>query len=288
MYLILFDRVDRLGSQIINYLFQILFAHKNKIIIKFKDNSKENYKYYNSSIFIQILFNYIDELNKKLLSEQINDDILFEFDNPGEYISNISFTLQDIKLDYLSYFKKFIYNTIKIDILNIKDLYNNIPFDINKTILIHLRLDDTSNLSDYDGSICSNYYKAKIIKNEKCYYINNNNNIQAPLSKQKILNIIDKAKTIFNDREVILLTSPNSDTSNFDYRVIKNNDENYDFYLLSLCKVVILSRSNFAITSLFFTDNKDKVYLPLWGHTACIGFDTIYDNNNNSIYEYFY
>ena len=287
MYIILFDRGDRLGANITNYLFQMLYAHNNNIIIKFKNNSKEDYRYYNS-IFIKILFNYIDDYNKKLFCKNIKDDILFIFDCPGDYILNISFTLQDIKNDYISYFKKNIYDYIKLDILNIKDIYNIIPFDINKTILLHLRLDDTSNWADYDGSICSNYYKEKIKNNEKCYYISNENNKQAPLSKQKIENVINKAKKTFIDYEVIILTSPNSDTTMFDYKVVKNNDENYDFYLLSLCKVVILSRSTFSISTLFFNNNKDKIYIPLWGHTAVLGFDTIYDNNDKSIYEYFY
>ena len=84
MYIILFDRTDRLGANITNYLAQILYAHKNKIIIKFKNNSKTNYRYYMSSIFIKILFNYIDEYNKKLCCE-ITDDILFNFDNQRDY-----------------------------------------------------------------------------------------------------------------------------------------------------------------------------------------------------------
>lgn len=289
MYLVLFDRGDRLGANITNYLAQILFAHKNKIIIKYRNNSKEDYRYYNS-IFIKILFNYIDEYNKILFSQEIKDDILFEFTSVGDYFLNISFTLKDIKSDYVSYFQKHIYDHIKLDILNIKNIYNNIPFDINKTILVHLRLDDTSNWPDYDGSICSNYYKEKITNNEICYHTNDGfrNNCQAPLSKFKIENMINKLKEKYTDYEVILLTSPNSDTSCFDYKVIKNNDESYDLYLLTLCKVVVLSRSTFSLSSLFFTNDKDKICIPLWGHTAILGFDTIYDNNDKSTYEYFY
>lgn len=86
----------------------------------------------------------------------------------------------------------------------------------------------------------------------------------------------------------MLITSPRSDTSFFDYDVIKKHDESYDFYLLSLCKVVILTRSTYTIASLFFNNEKDMVYVPLWGHVVCCGFDAIYDNNDISKYEYFY
>ena len=36
MYIYLFDRPDRLGSQIISYIAQILLANKYNLIIKFK------------------------------------------------------------------------------------------------------------------------------------------------------------------------------------------------------------------------------------------------------------
>jgi hypothetical protein len=203
----------------------------------------------------------------------------------------ISSTLYDIKTDYVTYFHKYIYSDIKLDITNIRNTYNNIPFNIHKTILVHLRLDDRSHFNDYDGSICSNYYKEKIKNNEICYHYTDNSmtiNQQSPLSKYKIENVINHLKKKYVEHEVILLTSPVSDTSMYDYKVIKNDDESYDLYLLSMCKVVVLSKSTFSISSLFFDEDKNNVSIPLWGHTSIFGFDTIYDNNDKSIYEYFY
>lgn len=288
MFINLFDRPDRLGSNIVNYLAQIFYAHHNNIIINFY-KPKENYRYYHS-FFVTLLFDYIDINNEKLYKQGIKDDILFTIPSGQDFFLTMSYTLKDIKKDYVSYFNQFIYDDIKVNFLNIKNIYNYIPFDIEKTILVHLRLDDTVHLPDYDGSFCSNYYKEKIKNNELCYYTSNVNtgnpcNFQAPLSKEKVENMIRKAKEQYTDYEVILLTSPISDTSNYSYKTIKNHDESYDLYLLSLCKVVILSRSTFAISSLFF-NTKDKIYLPLWGHTAIFGFDTIYDTIDKSIYEY--
>jgi hypothetical protein len=206
-----------------------------------------------------------------------------------DVLYNLSLAVKNIQEDCLSYFNKFIYNDIKLEILDIKNTYNYIPFDINKTILVHLRLDDTSHCSDYDGSICSNYYRNKIKNSEDCFCtLETTGNHQFPLSKEKIENAINAATKSFPDYKVLLITSPISDTSFLNYDVIKNHDESYDLYLLSLCKVVILSRSTYAITSLFFNNDKDKVYMPLWGTAVCCGFDTIYDNSDRSKYEYFY
>jgi hypothetical protein len=291
MYIELFDRCDRLGANISTYIAQILYAHNNNCIIKFRKNSKKNYRYENS-IFVQILFNYIDEYNTKLRLKGINADVLdndIECSKSGDYIYYTSSVLKNIKSDFISYFHKHVYTNIEKDITNIQNKYNYIPFDTNKTILVHLRLDDVSNRLDYDGSICSEYYRQKIVNNEvcKCEFYDTINN-QAPLSKKKLENIINKAKAEFPDYKVILLSSPISDTSFFDYDVIKNNDESLDLYLLSMCNVSILSRSTYALSSTFFNNKKLKTYIPLWGHFVTCGLDTIYDKNDKSKFEYFY
>jgi len=300
MHIILFDRPDRLGANIINYIAQILFAYNNKYHIKYINNNKNNYKY-SDSIFVICLFNIIDNYNKnldKIKWDSIEDkdgndgnDILITMENQHDWISIISHVSQNIQNDLISYFTSNIFNLIKDDFIKLtteKNYNNNIPFDIDKTILVHLRLDDVSNRPDYDGSICSNYYRNKMNNNQNCIceFYNSVNN-QAPLSKEKLVNVIEKAKVKYNDYKVILLASPNSNTSFLDYPVIKNDDSSYDLYLLTMCNVVILSRSTFALSSLCFTDSNKKkdVYIPLWGHFVCCGLDTIYDKNN---YNYFY
>ena len=150
-----------------------------------------------------------------------------------------------------------------------------------------MRLDDVSHLNDYDSSISCNYYKQKILNNEPFNGADYTDN-QSPLSKTKLENIINKAKEEYNDYKVILLTSPISDTSFLDYEVIKNDDESLDLYLLTMCSVVILSRSTFALSSLFFNNNKKKAYIPQWSHSVCCGLDTIYDKNDKNIFSYFY
>ena len=287
MYIYLFDRSDRLGANITNYIAQILYAYNNKYIIKFKSEQKD-YKYYNS-LFVKTLFIYIEKYNEELKNViNINNlhDEEYVFTDMHDYITIMSNILKNVKSDFITFFNDNIYNNIKSDFLNSTSLIN-IPFDINKTILVHLRLGDVAHRTDYDGSICSNYYKNKIKNNENCFleFYDTINN-QAPLAKTKLDNIINKAKNEFTDYKVILITSPGSDTSFFDYEVIKSDDENLDLYLLTVCNVTILSRSTFALSSMFFNDTKIKTYIPLWGHFVCCGLDTIYDKNIAKI-EYF-
>jgi hypothetical protein len=275
-----------LGANITNYVAQILYAYHHKYFIKFK-KEKEHYKYSNS-IFVKILFNYIEKYNETLKNNQHENE--YHFTNIYDYITAISNILKNIKCDFITSFYNNIYNDITSDFKNFSVAYN-IPFDINNTILVHLRLDDVATRPDYDGSICSNYYKNKIKNNEDCvceFYDRVNN--QAPLSKHKLDYIINKATSDFPNHKVILLTSPISDTSflNYNYDVIKSHDENMDLYFLTMCKVAILSRSTFALSSMFFNDSKIKTYIPLWGHFVCCGLDTIYDKNDRSKVEYFF
>jgi hypothetical protein len=289
MYFYLLDRGDRLGQNLIIYLAQIFYAHNNKYFIKFY-KKKELYRFYDS-IFVKTLLNYIERYNAELdntLANSKYDDILF-FTNIIDHATTTTDVLRDIKLDFISYCYSYIYDNIKHDFEKLGSSYN-IPFDVNNTILVHLRLDDVARRPDYDGSICSNYYKNKIKNNEHCvcefYHMVNN---QAPFSKPKMDSIINKAKNEFPGYKVILITSPGSDTSylNYDYEVISSNDESLDLFFLTMCKVVILSRSTFSLASVFFNENKIKSYVPLWGHFVCCGLDTIHDKTDSSKIEYF-
>jgi len=291
MYINLFDRGDRLGSNIISYISQILYSYKNKYFIRFTKNKNE-YKYYNS-IFTKALFNYIEIYNEKLYkNNHINNDININFGSCYDLVVTTSSCLTILETDLITYFINHIYKHIKIDFENFALSYKyNVPFDVKKTILVHLRLEDVVNRSDYDGSKCSDYYRNKVEKKEYCdcgIFLNDKINRQAPLSKTKIQNIINKAKQEFPNYKVILITSPDSDTTVYNYEVIKSTDENLDLYLLTKCNVVILSRSTFSLSCMFFDKNKKKTYIPSWGHFVCCGLNTNYDKIDKSKIEYFY
>ena len=104
-------------------------------------------------------------------------------------------------------------------------------------------------------------------------------NMQSPLKFQKIQNIIDLEIKENPDFEIIIITNPGEDLSSLPYRCISNSDPSYDLFLLCNCETLILSRSTFALASLFFGTAK-KAHIPLWGLIPCYGLYTKYDKNN--------
>jgi len=264
MFIELYDRPDRLGANITNYIAQILYAHHKGIGIRLV----KDYNYIESP-FVMYLFQWIKEYN-------IIGNEHIEYGNTYDYTGLVGGTTSIIQCDFISYFKKYIKCSFKI--------YYPISFDISKSILVHLRLGDVSNSPDYNGEVCSMYYKKKVENGEYCNYTQpGGGNKQAPLSTQKIQNIIDKVTINYPDYTVRIVTNPN-EIVDFDYPVIQNQDENYDIYLLSKAPIVILSRSTFAISALFFGDHQE-VYIPSWGHLVCFGLNTKFDQTN---FKYFY
>jgi hypothetical protein len=88
---------------------------------------------------------------------------------------------------------------------------------------------------------------------------------------------INNALVKYPEHEVIIITSPGDYGTGFSYRDIRSNDENYDLFLLCNSEVVVLSRSNFSLCSLFY-GIVQEAYVPVWGHLSCLGPCTKYDN----------
>ena len=263
-YIELYDRPDRLGANITNYIAQILYAKYNSIGIRLiKDYN------YSDSPFVKYLLQYIQE-------QPLTGHIKIQYCNTSDYTTLIGQTTQTIKQDFITYFKK-----------NVKSSFNisfDIPFDISKCILIHLRLGDVREAPDYDGSVCSQYYANLVENGQPCLYSRpNDGNRQAPLSTFKIKLILSELLKKYPEYTVKVITNPN-ETVDLDYPVIQSEDENYDLYLLSKAPVVVLSRSTFSLSALFFGDHQE-VYIPAWGHTACMGLNTKFDQSN---FKYFY
>lgn len=281
-----------MGSHLISYIAQVMFAYNNQYFIRFTKEPAQ-YNYYNC-LFVKTLFHYIERHNDKLLhlvkqNMLVSEYTEYRIDNRDDSIYITTTVLQNIKMDFITFFQKHIYSDVKTYFTQLSMKYNA-PFDINKTILVHLRLDDVAHYPDYDGRWCCEYYKHKIQHNQECVLeFFDVMNHQAPLSKPKLDRVIHQAVSDFPDYKVILLTSPGSDTTRFgyDYDVIKSDDHDADLYYLTMCKVAILSRSTFALSAMFFNPDKIKTYVPLWGHFIACGLDTIYDKGDMSKYEYF-
>jgi len=282
MYVVLFHRHDRLGANLINYIAQIIYAHYNGYYIKILDNIFNQPKYPNSK-FYQILLNYINNVlninndTQNCYNLGSDDEILYNF-NKYDVQLFCGFVTQCIKCDLISYFHKYIYNDLDFHDLN--EFYNNISYDFNNSIFCHLRLDDVSHKTDYDGSLCSKYYKLLIENNKPCdnkfYAIVNNH---SPLSKEKIITMIDDALKMYPNDKLYMVTSPISDTYFNEYEIISNIDVDKDLFILCNSKKSILSRSLYALSSLFFSNPKEYCYLPSWGYFVTCGLNTKYDNN---------
>lgn len=288
MYINLFGSSDRLGGNIGDLVAQILYCSNNKIQIRYNRNRLRVYNSYNQSynntVFLQTLFDIIDSHNSKLLIEPTNEIDLAA----STHYAVWSKTLLDIKMDLFTYFKKVYTSEFRESFLKKgRERGYEVPFDPKKTILIHLRLEDVKGRPDYNGSICANHFKSHIengfIPDEHFdgdfRKLNPDNNNQSPLSPYKIQEVIDVVLKYKPDHEVIIVTNPGEYVSDLPYRYISNNDPGYDLFLLSNCETLILSRSNFALSSLFF-GIADDVYLPLWGQATCFGLYTKYDKTN--------
>jgi hypothetical protein len=295
----LYGRGDRLGANITTMIAQIICAVDNKYYIHYdrdfiNTNDDVNFVPYNQnyskSVFIESLFDYIDVHNKECnkYAERLRIDTI-------HFFTMISSVLLKVKLDLISYFKMYIYEKIYVFFINNslrKNYFNNMInlFDPLKSILVHLRLDDVRNSPDYDGRVCANHFR-NVINND---IIADNNtdrmikqktlcNVQSPLALYKINEQINKAKMKYPDHKVIIITNPGENTSKLPYECIQSSDESQDLFFLCNANVVILSRSTYSVSSLFFS-KAQEVYLPLWGHLPCFGIYSKYDNCNFNYY----
>jgi hypothetical protein len=298
-YINLFGREDRLGGNITIMLSQILYAVNNDLCIMYNKDYIENVcgMKYNSSIFMLSLYDFIDKYNEK---HNNTFDFLVDI-KVLDYFHMLSQATINIKTDLISFFENKIYSEIRpMLIKRANEMNYTIPFDPKKTILVHLRLDDVRNIPDYDGRICANFFRQRIDNDEIINTANTHDvcnslnrykcqnsqilNHQSPLSPNKVKEQINLALAKYSDRKVIIITNPGENISDYPYDYICSDDPSYDLFLLCNSEVIILSRSTYSVSALFFGIAKEA-YVPLWGHIPCYGLYTKYDNKK---YNYFY
>jgi len=302
----LYSRGDRLGSHLIQYLSIIIYAFYNNLYIVYdptKVNYNNDYEYENNkypkSFIVESLLVWIDKYNEKFpvkdYKSKYNNlnimEYLLEFEtkfNGLAYFYSCDLliittqALYNINTDLISYFKKYISNSI-ITQINVNVPSNFIiPFNPKKSILVHLRMGDIKDRADYNGEICSNYYKNRINNDEQIIQgIRNLGycNMQTPLARHKIELAISQAKEKYPEHEIIIITQPGDYDINYTYRCIRSDNENYDLYLLCNADVLIMSRSTFSLSAIFLGKARE-IWCPLWGHFVTTGLNTKYDNLN--------
>jgi hypothetical protein len=91
--------------------------------------------------------------------------------------------------------------------------------------------------------------------------------------------MLNDVKLTYPNMEIFMITSPISDTGFKQYPTISHDNVDIDLFILCMAKKSILSRSMFALTSLFFSNKKEYCYLPSWGYFVTCGLNTKYDKN---------
>ena len=262
----LFNRPDRLGANITCLIATILYAVKQNFAI---DPNRGNLKY-RFSPFVKSLLDFVDRFNQLHNFQPFTGKPYLNLVT-GDWCFAASRSVIAVQQDLVSYFKQ---QTNVKEFFQERTKHLSVPFDVNQTIVVHLRLEDVAGRHDYDGRLSCISYRDKLNHGEPTKVIDSHN--QAPLRKEKLEKQIQKVKEKYPDKKIVIITSPGSTSPFPSYRSLTSPDPNYDLFLLSKAKVIILSRSTFALSSLFFGDHSD-VYLPLWGHAVCLGLDTKYD-----------
>lgn len=308
----LYSRGDRLGSHILQYLSIIIYAYYNNLYIVYEPEkvnyNNPDYEYegvkYNKSFIVKAILNWIDNHNKKFpvknyLEQYKNFNAMeycLNFETPfkeNAYFYSCDLliittqVLYNIHTDLISYFKKYICQSMCQEISKVIPENCSLPYNPKKSILLHLRLGDVKDRPDYDGSFCSNHYRERIDNDNQIIqgiatlgYCN----MQTPLAKGKVDLAILEATQKYPEHEVIIVTAPGDYNIDYPYRCIRSNDESYDMFLLCNADVLILSRSTFSLSAAFLGTARE-VWCPLWGHFVCTGLYTKYDNSK---FNYFF
>ena len=278
----LYDRNDRLGANITWYISTILFAIKYKFPIHLV-KELSTYKYANS-IFVESLFSACGAYNEKNFGTNYKNIVHFKksfLKEDTEWFKKIIKNLINIKCDYITAFKNDVFTQ------KVKENFNELaksrnyvlPYDREKTIVVHLRLDDRAHQlvdSDTRKKLCKDI--ANIIDSDTINFDNIDDtklNIigQSAISETEIQSVINSVLSIYKDYEVIIVTNGKH---NLPYKTINSSDENYDLFLLSQSKILIGSMSTFSFSAILF-GNHEAVFYPMWDHLVCYGLTTKYD-----------
>lgn len=303
MFIILVGRPDRMGATFTWYIMQIIYAHYHKWFIHDSGGIL-----FGHSIFMQMIHIFIHKYNKALGDELGSHDHLwteyFVENSEQDWPGNNMKVCKTIKCDLVSYFKKHLYSPMReiLDTLIIKKEYAFSGTEFNKTIAVHLRLDDVSSRQDYNGMISTEYYRDKInagninidLEDERRYFERrgiaidgwgrhyNTHDCQAPIAEKRIQEFINKAKSKYPEHQVVIVASPIGKIE-LPYPTIRNKDTDMDLTFLCNCDVVICSRSLYCFSALYLGKARE-VFLPMWGHVAGTGLMSKYDKNTHITY----
>lgn len=308
--IILYNRSDRLGSNFISKLCQLIYAHYNKIkiineheyfqteltYVRLWDTKQRSLK----SEFNKIFIDYSNNLkNTKLSSTPLCN--FFNFDRNKEnnhiYLSRLMLdVIFVIKEDIFSYFHKHFKTTFYTSLK--QKLSSNIKLPKQKYICYHIRLGDIAKRTKpVNNKIISEYFINKINSDnndltDKGVFFKSKYNVK--LSKQHehqsaisdddvIKNITDVKKKYPNHLIYIVTDSPNlisNKIKQLNYPIIYNKTQDLDLWFLIHSDILITSKSSFSFIAALFHQGS-KLFLQSWGLIGSSGLKSKYDKTKN-------
>lgn len=309
MFIRIITRPDRMGANFTWYIMQIIYAHFHNYYILC-----EHLKYEDSA-FVKAVRLWIEAYNSKYEEENgkfvVEENQLKRWieDSHQDWPGNNMIVCKAIGCDLITYFKRHIYPDFKPILEQTARDIGYLLEHTEKTICIHLRLEDVTERFDYDGSHCATYYANKLNTGKISINIDEElqwgsergigiqgygrnysaYDCQAPISKEKLRPVVEEVLKKYPDHRILVVSSPSS--SDFldgitekEYTNISSEDPSIDLWTLCQADVLICSRSLFCFSALYCGNAKD-IYVPMWGHIAGTGLTSKYDNTN---LHYFY
>tara|TARA_Y100000741_G_scaffold354373_1_gene328633 strand:- start:2162 stop:3085 length:924 start_codon:yes stop_codon:yes gene_type:complete len=302
MSVILLSRPDRLGSNFISKISQLIYAHKNKLYViqehehhKIPIHQTYNWRckkaYWLDSLFIKSIIHTSNIFNKNIRkTKTINN-----FFNSKHYDLNAIQidTILNIQQDLYSYFNKHLKSIM------FQYIKNNIPkynLPKNKYICLHIRLGDLKDKINNDTNNIDHYINFYINK------INNPNNIsiheylnqfglkwnkrleyQSAISLDKIKKNIEFVKKQYPTYDIIIVSEPHTKSLiKLDYPIISNRNIDLDLWVMINSNVLITSKSSFSLIAAFFHQG-EKIFFEKWSHFICGGLKSKYDKSEDLI-----
>ena len=301
MSVILLSRPDRLGSNFISKISQLIYAHKNKLHtiqehehyqIPIHHTIWKNSKkaHWLNSLFIKSIIHTSNTLNENIRkTKRINNF----FNSKHHDLNTIQIdTILNIQQDLYSYFN------IHLKSIMFQYIKNNIPkynLPKNKYICVHIRLGDVKHRIDHKKNIdhYMNFYINKINNSNETsiqeHFKKNNlvwckrQEYQSAITLDKINNNIEIAKKQYPNYDIVIVSDPRTKSLiKLDYPIISNRNMDLDLWIMINSNVLITSKSSFSLIAAFFHQG-EKIFFEKWGHFICGGLKSKYDKSKDLI-----
>ncbi len=269
------SRDDRLGSNFIHNLSQILLA---------KINNSEIYRIHNLKYRNELIYKPILKISKLRILPFPKDNL----DSFTGIRGRIATVVIQSETDFITLFKRI----LKDEFFNVISKTNSKFFSSkNRYICIHIRNEDSSKIEDYDGNPTYDYIKNLLEnKNFELYdrkkMLSLGEDRQAPIGTKKLDNLIidlcnkyqigSKIKIISSgilSKELIEIINKH------DIELITSGEVLQDLRFMINSEVLVLSKSFFSLIAGLLHQGK-VVHYPKWGSFAALGLGSKYDKSN--------